>query len=57
VAQLFVIYVFTHDTDVPETFTLKELADASKESLGQAYSAKPRVSKENLAFILHTNRN
>lgn len=35
-----------HQTDVPETFTLKELADASKESLGQAYSAKPGVSND-----------
>ena len=35
-----------YDTDVPETFTLKELADGSKDCLvGEAYPAKPRVSK------------
>lgn len=33
--------------DVPETFTLKELADAARECLGQAYAAKPKVSDGN----------
>jgi hypothetical protein len=32
--------------DVPETFTLKELADEARESLGQAYSSKPRVRRK-----------
>jgi hypothetical protein len=32
--------------DVPETFTLKELADEAREPLGQAYSAKSRVRRK-----------
>ncbi len=33
-------------TDVPESFSLKELAESARESFTEAYSVKPKVRAE-----------